>query len=141
MSSAEIKKPPVAPKPKFVVGHKATPPPVAPKPDVVLSGVLQAARKTKPAIAPKPKVLKSSSIPEVKPPSCARKGTKSFEEHRGDSSQTLDHLNYKNEVSEGSTDNTAYILPVSSCNLNAFISLEMGRTLVRLRSFLSTLKT
>ncbi|NXJ03177.1 FGD6 protein, partial [Odontophorus gujanensis] len=122
----EIKKPPVAPKPKFVVGQKATPPPVAPKPDVVLSGVLQAARKTKPAIAPKPKVLKSSSIPEVKPPSCARKGTKSFEEHRGDSSQTLDHLNYKNEVSEGSTDNTAYILPMSSCKFECLHKLGNG---------------
>lgn len=116
----------MAPKPKFVVGHKATPPPVAPKPDVVLSGVLQAARKTKPAIAPKPKVLKSSSIPEVKPPSCARKGTKSFEEHRGDSSQTLDHLNYKNEVSEGSTDNTAYILPMSSCKFECLHKLGNG---------------
>ncbi|NXL86551.1 FGD6 protein, partial [Alectura lathami] len=121
----EIKKPPVAPKPKFVVGHKATPPPVAPKPDVVLSGVLQA-RKTKPAIAPKPKVLKSSSIPEVKPPSSIRKGTKSFEEHRGDSSQMLDHLNYKNEVSEGSTDNTAYILPMSSCKFECLHKLGNG---------------
>ncbi|XP_031456305.1 FYVE, RhoGEF and PH domain-containing protein 6 [Phasianus colchicus] len=126
MSSAEIKKPPVAPKPKFVVGYKATPPPVAPKPDVMLSGVLQAARKTKPAVAPKPKVLKSSSIPEVKPASCARKGTKSFEEHRGDSSQTLDHLNYKNEVSEGGTDNTAYILPMSSCKFECLHKLGNG---------------
>ncbi|XP_074023208.1 FYVE, RhoGEF and PH domain-containing protein 6 [Numenius arquata] len=128
MSSAEIKKPPVAPKPKFVVGHKAMPPPVAPKPDVVLSGVIQAARKTKPAIAPKPKVLKSSSVPEVKPPSSARKSTKSFEEHRGDSSQTLDHLNYKNEASEGSTDNTAYILPVSSCKFECLHKLGNGES-------------
>ncbi|XP_051639990.1 FYVE, RhoGEF and PH domain-containing protein 6 [Manacus candei] len=126
MSSAEIKKPPVAPKPKFVVGHKATPPPVAPKPDVVLSGVIQAARKTKPTIAPKPKVLKSSSIPEVKPPSSKRKSTKSFEEHREDSSQTLDHLNYKNETSEGSTGNTTYILPVSSCKFECLHKLESG---------------
>ncbi|NXL63902.1 FGD6 protein, partial [Chordeiles acutipennis] len=122
----EIKKPPVAPKPKFVVGHKATPPPVAPKPDLVLSGVIQAARKTKPAIAPKPKVLKSSSVPEVKPPSCTQKNTKSFEEHRGDSSQTLDHLNYKNEVSEGSTSNTAYILPMSSCKFECLHKLGNG---------------
>uniref|UniRef100_A0A8D0EZY9 FYVE, RhoGEF and PH domain containing 6 n=1 Tax=Strix occidentalis caurina TaxID=311401 RepID=A0A8D0EZY9_STROC len=122
----EIKKPPVAPKPKFVVGHKATPPPVAPKPDVVLSGVIQAARKTKPAIAPKPKVLKSSSVPEVKPPSSTRKSTKSFEEHRGDSSQTLDHLNYKNEASEGSAGNTAYILPVSSCKFECLHKLGNG---------------
>uniref|UniRef100_A0A8B9DZU3 FYVE, RhoGEF and PH domain containing 6 n=1 Tax=Anser cygnoides TaxID=8845 RepID=A0A8B9DZU3_ANSCY len=125
-SFLEIKKPPVAPKPKFVVGHKATPPPVAPKPDVVLSGVIQAAKKTKPAIAPKPKVLKSSSIPEVKPPSSTRKSTKSFEEHRGDSSQTLDHLNYKNEASEGNTDNTAYILPVSSCKFGCLHKLGNG---------------
>ncbi|KAM9204488.1 FYVE, RhoGEF and PH domain-containing protein 6 [Mergus octosetaceus] len=126
MSAAEIKKPPVAPKPKFVVGHKATPPPVAPKPDVVLSGVIQAAKKTKPAIAPKPKVLKSSSIPEDKPPSSTRKSTKSFEEHRGDSSQTLDHLNSKNEASEGNTDNTAYILPVSSCKFECLHKLGNG---------------
>lgn len=116
----------MAPKPKFVVGHKATPPPVAPKPDVVLSGVIQAARKTKPAIAPKPKVLKSSSVPEVKPPSSTRKSTKSFEEHRGDSSQTLDHLNYKNEASEGSISNTAYILPMSSCKFGCLHKLGNG---------------
>ncbi|NWV26422.1 FGD6 protein, partial [Origma solitaria] len=122
----EIKKPPVAPKPKFVLGHKAVPPPVAPKPDLVLSGGIQAARKTKPAIAPKPKVLKSSSIPEVKPPSSTRKSTKSFEEHREDSSQTLDHLNYKNETSEGSTGNTAYILPVSPCKFECLHKLGNG---------------
>lgn len=116
----------MAPKPKFVVGHKATPPPVAPKPDVVLSGVIQATRKPKPAIAPKPKVLKSSSVPEVKPPSSTRKSTKSFEEHREDSSQTLDHLNYKNEASEGSVGNTAYILPMSSCKFECLHKLGNG---------------
>ncbi|NWR48603.1 FGD6 protein, partial [Regulus satrapa] len=122
----EIKKPPVAPKPKFVLGHKAAPPPVAPKPDIVLSGGIQAARKTKPAIAPKPKVLKSSSIPEAKPPSSTRKSTKSFEEHREDSSQILDHLNYKNETSEESTGNTAYILPVSPCRFECLRKLGNG---------------
>lgn len=122
----EIKKPPVAPKPKFVLGHKAAPPPVAPKPDIVLCGGIQAARKTKPAIAPKPKVLKSSSIPEVKPPSSARKSTKSFEEHREDASQTLDHLNYKNETSEGSTGNPAYILPMSPCKFECLHKLGNG---------------
>ncbi|NXU51405.1 FGD6 protein, partial [Turnix velox] len=122
----EMKKPPVAPKPKFVIGQKATPPPVAPKPDVLLSGVIQAARKTKPVIAPKPKVLKSSSIPEVKPPSSTRKSAKSFEEHRGDSSHILDHLNYTNEALEGSTDNTAYILPVSSCKFECLHKLGNG---------------
>ncbi|NXR25121.1 FGD6 protein, partial [Cinclus mexicanus] len=122
----EIKKPPVAPKPKFVLGHKAAPPPVAPKPDIVLSGGIQAARKTKPAIAPKPKVLKSSSIPEVKPPLSTRKSTKSFEEHREGSFKTLDHLNYKNETSEGSTGSTAYILPVSPCKFECLHKLGNG---------------
>uniref|UniRef100_A0A8C0ZD29 FYVE, RhoGEF and PH domain-containing protein 6 n=1 Tax=Cyanistes caeruleus TaxID=156563 RepID=A0A8C0ZD29_CYACU len=109
-----------------VLGHKAAPPPVAPKPDIVLSGGIQAAKKTKPAIAPKPKVLKSSSIPEVKPPLSTRKNTKSFEERREDSSQTLDHLNYKNETSEGSTGNTAYILPVSHCKFECLHKLGNG---------------
>ncbi|NWJ05540.1 FGD6 protein, partial [Crypturellus undulatus] len=122
----EIKKPPVAPKPKFAMGQKATPPPVAPKPDVVLSGVIQATRKTKPAIAPKPKVLKSSSTAEGRPTSSLRKGTKSLEEHREDSTQTLDHLNCKNETSEESTDNTAYILPMSPCKFECLHKLGNG---------------
>uniref|UniRef100_A0A4W3J1F7 FYVE, RhoGEF and PH domain containing 6 n=1 Tax=Callorhinchus milii TaxID=7868 RepID=A0A4W3J1F7_CALMI len=49
----EIKKPPVAPKPKLMVGNKPGPPPVAPKPDV-LSIPLQAHKGPKPALAPKP---------------------------------------------------------------------------------------
>ncbi|NWX88528.1 FGD6 protein, partial [Nothoprocta pentlandii] len=122
----EIKKPPVAPKPKFAMGQKATPPPVAPKPDVVLSGVIQATRKTKPAIAPKPKVLKSSSTTEARPASSLRRGTKSLEEHRGYSTQTLDHLNCKNEASEESTDNTAYILPMSPCKFECLHKLGNG---------------
>ncbi|NWW72154.1 FGD6 protein, partial [Climacteris rufus] len=137
----EIKKPPVAPKPKFVLGHKATPPPVAPKPDIVLSGGIQAARKTKPAIAPKPKVLKSSSIPEVKPPSSTRKSTKSFEEHREDSSQTLDHLNHKNETTEGSTGNTAYILPVSPCKFECLHKLGNGENTCKTQIILEHIDT
>ncbi|NXA36863.1 FGD6 protein, partial [Eudromia elegans] len=125
-SSLEIKKPPVAPKPKFTMGQKATPPPVAPKPDVVLSGVIHATRKTKPAIAPKPKVLKSSSTAEARPTSSLRKGTKSLEEHRGDSTETLDHFNYKNEASEKSTDKTAYILPMSPCKFECLPKLGNG---------------
>ncbi|XP_054844197.1 FYVE, RhoGEF and PH domain-containing protein 6 isoform X2 [Eublepharis macularius] len=111
MSSAEIKKPPVAPKPKFVVGHKLVPPPVAPKPDVVLADILQPTKKTKPAVAPKPKVLKCSSFPDVKtaPPSLT-KNSKSLE---ADASEYLVHLNYKNGAP---SDNTAYIISVCSCN-------------------------
>ncbi|NXN16009.1 FGD6 protein, partial [Indicator maculatus] len=124
----EIKKPPVAPKPKFVAGQKAPPPPVAPKPEAVLAGVLQAARRSKPAIAPKPKVLKSSSVPEAKAPSPMRKSTNSFEEHRTDPSQTLDHLNHKNEASEGTPGNSAYILPVPACRLECLQHLGNGES-------------
>uniref|UniRef100_A0A8C0JAL3 FYVE, RhoGEF and PH domain containing 6 n=1 Tax=Chelonoidis abingdonii TaxID=106734 RepID=A0A8C0JAL3_CHEAB len=126
--ACKIKKPPVAPKPKFVVGHKVSPPPVAPKPDVVIAGVIQTTKKTKPAIAPKPKVLKSSSVPEVRPPSSLRKNTKSLEEHKGNSSETLDHLNYKNGDSAESTEDTAYIIPMCSCNFECIHKLGNGES-------------
>ncbi|KAM6437264.1 FYVE, RhoGEF and PH domain-containing protein 6 [Liasis olivaceus] len=114
MSAAETKKPPVAPKPKLVIGHKIVPPPVAPKPDVVVVDVLQSSKKTKPAIAPKPKVLKSSSVPEVKTASASiRRNLKSLEDHKKDSSEYFVHLNYKNGVP---TDNAAYIISLCSCN-------------------------
>nr|XP_056703255.1 FYVE, RhoGEF and PH domain-containing protein 6 [Euleptes europaea] len=114
MSLEEIKKPPVAPKPKFVVGHKLVPPPVAPKPDVVLADILQPTKKTKPAIAPKPKVLKCSSFPDVKiaQPSLT-KNSESLEADQDDSSEYLVNLNYKNGAPN---DNTAYIISVCSCN-------------------------
>ncbi|XP_067415892.1 FYVE, RhoGEF and PH domain-containing protein 6 [Emydura macquarii macquarii] len=128
MSSAEIKKPPVAPKPKFVVGHKASPPPVAPKPDVVFAGVIQTTKKAKPAIAPKPKVLKSSSVPEVRLPSSLRKNTKSLEEHKGDSSETLDRLNYKNGDPAEDTEDTSYIIPMCSCNFECIHKLGNGES-------------
>nr|XP_008109059.1 PREDICTED: FYVE, RhoGEF and PH domain-containing protein 6 [Anolis carolinensis] len=123
-TAAEVKKPPVAPKPKFVIGHKVGPPPVAPKPDVVLADVLQATKKTKPAIAPKPKVLKCSSDPETKAaPSPLRKNSKSLEEHKRDSSEYLVHLNYKNGAPR---DNTAYIISVCSCNFECIHKLGNG---------------
>ncbi|XP_063164940.1 FYVE, RhoGEF and PH domain-containing protein 6 [Candoia aspera] len=114
MSSAETKKPPVAPKPKSVIGHKIVPPPVAPKPEVVVVDVLQSSKKTKPAIAPKPKVFKCSSVPEAKtaPPSI-RRNFKSLDDHKKDSSEYLLHLNYKNGVP---ADNAAYIISLCSCN-------------------------
>uniref|UniRef100_A0A674IFX6 FYVE, RhoGEF and PH domain containing 6 n=1 Tax=Terrapene triunguis TaxID=2587831 RepID=A0A674IFX6_9SAUR len=95
---------------------------------VVFAGVLQTTKKTKPAIAPKPKVLKSSSVPEVRPPSSLRKSTKSLEEHKGDSSETLDHLNYKNGDSAESTEDTAYIIPMCSCNFECIHKLGNGES-------------
>uniref|UniRef100_A0A8C6VFG5 FYVE, RhoGEF and PH domain containing 6 n=1 Tax=Naja naja TaxID=35670 RepID=A0A8C6VFG5_NAJNA len=110
----ETKKPPVAPKPRLVIGHKIVPPPVAPKPEVVVVDVLQSSRKTKPAIAPKPKVLKCLTIPEVKTvPASIRRNLKTLEDHKKDSSEYLVHLNYKNGIP---TDNAAYIISLCSCN-------------------------
>ncbi|XP_053262968.1 FYVE, RhoGEF and PH domain-containing protein 6 [Podarcis raffonei] len=124
MSSAEIKKPPVAPKPKFVVGHKVVPPPVAPKPDVVLADVLQPTKKTKPAIAPKPKVLNCSPVPEIKTvPSPLRENSKSLEECKIDSSEYLVHLNYKNGAPR---ENTAYIISVCSCSFECMHKFGNG---------------
>ncbi|XP_067914887.1 FYVE, RhoGEF and PH domain-containing protein 6 isoform X3 [Heterodontus francisci] len=64
--SAEIKKPPVAPKPRFVLGKKP-PPPVAPKPDIVISDPLSMHKGPKPALAPKPIFPKIAPVAEVKP--------------------------------------------------------------------------
>ncbi|XP_074867816.1 FYVE, RhoGEF and PH domain-containing protein 6 [Carettochelys insculpta] len=128
MNAAEIKKPPVAPKPKLVVGQKASPPPVAPKPDIVFAGIVQTTKKTKPAIAPKPKVLKSSSVPEVRPPLSLGKCTKSLEEHKGESSEMLDHLNCKNGDPAENTEDTAYIIPMRSCNFECIHKLGNGES-------------
>uniref|UniRef100_A0A8D2B0K4 FYVE, RhoGEF and PH domain-containing protein 6 n=1 Tax=Sciurus vulgaris TaxID=55149 RepID=A0A8D2B0K4_SCIVU len=110
-SAAEIKKPPVAPKPKFVVANnKPSPPPIAPKPDIVIASVPQSAKKTKPAIAPKPKVLKSSPVRDIGLSS--RKITVNLEEHKLELPESSDNVNCKN-VGDQSSD---YILPICSCS-------------------------
>ncbi|XP_034259108.1 LOW QUALITY PROTEIN: FYVE, RhoGEF and PH domain-containing protein 6 [Pantherophis guttatus] len=125
MSSAETKKPPVAPKPRLVIGHKIVPPPVAPKPEVVVVDVLQSSRKTKPVIAPKPKVLKCSTVPELKTaPTSIRRNLKTLEDHKKDSSEYLVHLNYKNGIP---TDNAAYIISLCSCNFECIHKCGNGR--------------
>ncbi|XP_062928331.1 FYVE, RhoGEF and PH domain-containing protein 6 [Mobula hypostoma] len=65
--SAEIKKPPVAPKPRFVLVKKPPPPPVAPKPDVIILDSLSVQKGSKPALAPKPVLPKITPVAEVKP--------------------------------------------------------------------------
>ncbi|XP_051890150.1 FYVE, RhoGEF and PH domain-containing protein 6 [Pristis pectinata] len=65
--SAEIKKPPVAPKPRFVLVKKPPPPPVAPKPDIIILDSLSAHKASKPALAPKPVLPKTTPVAEVKP--------------------------------------------------------------------------
>uniref|UniRef100_I3MRF9 FYVE, RhoGEF and PH domain containing 6 n=1 Tax=Ictidomys tridecemlineatus TaxID=43179 RepID=I3MRF9_ICTTR len=109
--AAKIKKPPVAPKPKFVVANnKPSPPPVAPKPDIVIASGPQSTKKTKPAIAPKPKVLKSSPVRDIGQSSS---GTISvnLEEHKLELPESTDNFNCKN-VEDQSSD---YILPICSC--------------------------
>ncbi|XP_055508753.1 FYVE, RhoGEF and PH domain-containing protein 6 [Leucoraja erinacea] len=65
--SAEIKKPLVAPKPRFVLVKKKPPPPVAPKPDIIILDSLSAHKGLKPALAPKPVLPKTTPVAEVKP--------------------------------------------------------------------------
>ncbi|XP_004675862.1 PREDICTED: FYVE, RhoGEF and PH domain-containing protein 6 [Condylura cristata] len=111
-SAAEIKKPPVAPKPKFVVANnKPAPPPVAPKPDIVVSSVPQSTKKIKPAIAPKPKVLKDSPVRDIRQ-SPSRKILTNLKEHKQELPERADNSNCKN-VGHQSSD---YILPMCSCS-------------------------
>ncbi|XP_074082706.1 FYVE, RhoGEF and PH domain-containing protein 6 [Macrotis lagotis] len=104
--SAETKKPPLAPKPKFLIGSKPAPPPIAPKPDVMVSNVLST-KTLKPAIAPKPKV----PVPDTRL-SPSRKNLLPLEEHKQDFSEHTDKLQCQN----GEDKRTPYILPVCSSN-------------------------
>ncbi|XP_042803317.1 FYVE, RhoGEF and PH domain-containing protein 6 isoform X1 [Panthera leo] len=118
-SAAEIKKPPVAPKPKLVVANnKPAPPPVAPKPDIVIPSVPQSTKKTKPAIAPKPKVLKGSPVRDIGQ-SPSRKIIVNLQEHKQELPKNADNSNCKN-VGRQSSD---YILPMCSCNFQCIHKL------------------
>uniref|UniRef100_G1PT88 FYVE, RhoGEF and PH domain-containing protein 6 n=1 Tax=Myotis lucifugus TaxID=59463 RepID=G1PT88_MYOLU len=108
----EIKKPPLAPKPKFVANNKSVPPPIAPKPDIVISSVPQSTKKTKPAIAPKPKVLKSSPVCDIRQ-SPSRKTIVNLEEHKQELPESADSSSCK-KVGHQSC---GYILPMCSCSL------------------------
>ncbi|XP_053518254.1 FYVE, RhoGEF and PH domain-containing protein 6 isoform X1 [Artibeus jamaicensis] len=119
-SAAEIKKPPVAPKPKFVAANnKLTPPPVAPKPDIVISSVLQSTKKTKPAIAPKPKVLKSSPLCDIGQ-SPSRKTIVNLEEHKQRLPESTDNSACKNTGHQSS----GCTLPVCSCSSECIHKVE-----------------
>ncbi|XP_004465815.1 FYVE, RhoGEF and PH domain-containing protein 6 isoform X2 [Dasypus novemcinctus] len=124
-SAAEVKKPPVAPKPKFVVANnKSSPPPVAPKPDMVISSVPQSAKKIKPAIAPKPKVLRGSPVQDIGQLS-SRKSTVNLEEHKQELPENTDNFNCKN-VGDQSND---YILSMCSCSSESNHKLGNRRNL------------
>ncbi|XP_048214085.1 FYVE, RhoGEF and PH domain-containing protein 6 isoform X2 [Perognathus longimembris pacificus] len=112
-AAAEIKKPPLAPKPKIVgANNRSAPPPVAPKPDTVIVSALQRIKKPKPTIAPKPKVLKSSLVNDIgQPPS--RRITVHLEEQKPELSDSRDTFSCKNvEVQLGSNS----VLPEYSCS-------------------------
>ncbi|XP_054519388.2 FYVE, RhoGEF and PH domain-containing protein 6 isoform X3 [Pan troglodytes] len=111
-SAAEIKKPPVAPKPKFVVANnKPAPPPIAPKPDIVISSVPQSTKKMKPAIAPKPKILKTSPVRDIGQ-SPSRKIMLNLEGHKQELAESTDNFNCKYEGNQSSD----YISPMCSCS-------------------------
>ncbi|XP_075065514.1 FYVE, RhoGEF and PH domain-containing protein 6 isoform X2 [Mixophyes fleayi] len=120
--SSDIKKPPVAPKPKHVPGQKPSPPPIAPKPDKVQSRVVLVSKKSKPTIAPKPKVLKSSSVPEDRPSSSLKLNSLSTDEHKGSSSENL----ICNHETSANNDNSSYIILPCSCNSDCSHKLGNG---------------
>uniref|UniRef100_A0A4X2MDN9 FYVE, RhoGEF and PH domain containing 6 n=1 Tax=Vombatus ursinus TaxID=29139 RepID=A0A4X2MDN9_VOMUR len=120
-SSAETKKPPLAPKPKFLVGNKPAPPPIAPKPDVVVSNVLLSTKTSKPAIAPKPKVPKGSPVPDSRL-SPSRKSIVVLEEHKQESLEHSDKLTCRN----GDDKRSPYILPVCPSNTECIHNCGSG---------------
>lgn len=68
--STDVKKPPLAPKPKLPVSTKLCPPPIAPKPSVLTQTPTSqpspsTLKRPKPAVAPKPCLLKSTILPAV----------------------------------------------------------------------------
>lgn len=108
----ELKKPPLAPKPKLVgTNNKPPPPPIAPKPDIGNAGVPRLTKKTKPAIAPKPKVPPNSVVQGNKhPPS--KKLTLNLEEQEPELPKSTGKFNCK-DVRDPHSD---YILPTCSCS-------------------------
>nr|KAF6373645.1 FYVE, RhoGEF and PH domain containing 6 [Pipistrellus kuhlii] len=119
-SAAEIKKPPLAPKPKFVANNKSTPPPIAPKPDIVISSVPQSTKKTKPAIAPKPKVLKSSPVCDIRQ-SPSRKIIVNLEGHKQELPASADSSTCQKKHT--STDNAE---TNEGCNSNGQFRIDFA---------------
>ncbi|XP_005358206.1 FYVE, RhoGEF and PH domain-containing protein 6 [Microtus ochrogaster] len=111
-SVAELKKPPLAPKPKLVgTNSRPSPPPIAPKPDIVNASVPRLTKKTKPAIAPKPKALTNSAVQDIKQ-SPSKKPPLNLEEREPELPESTDTFNCK-DVGDAHSD---YILPTCSCS-------------------------
>ncbi|XP_023572264.1 FYVE, RhoGEF and PH domain-containing protein 6 isoform X2 [Octodon degus] len=118
-SAAEIKKPPVAPKPKFVMAQsKPAPPAIAPKPDSVTAAIPLSTRKAKPAVAPKPKVLKTLHVGEPSP-LLLRKTAETPEKHKPESPHSTNCFNCKTTGDQSSD----YILPKCPCGSECICKL------------------
>ncbi|KAL1775074.1 FYVE, and PH domain-containing 6 [Sigmodon hispidus] len=111
-SAAELKKPPLAPKPKLMgTNNRPPPPPIAPKPDIINASVPRLTKKTKPAIAPKPKALTNSVVEDIKQ-SPSKKLPLSLEELEPELPESTDKFNCR-DVGDPHSD---YILPTCSCS-------------------------
>lgn len=120
----DIKKPPIAPKPKHASVQKPSPPPVAPKPDVVPAKSSPASKKLKPTIAPKPKVLQSSSVAEEWKQSNIKSNGIANDEHEGAESEKII---YKHETSANDeSSNVTYIISPCSCSFDCNHRLGNG---------------
>ncbi|XP_072257369.1 FYVE, RhoGEF and PH domain-containing protein 6 [Pyxicephalus adspersus] len=120
--SSDIKKPPIAPKPKHVSVQKPSPPPVAPKPDLVQAKVAPASKKLKPTIAPKPKVLQSSSISEEQKQSNNKSNGINNDEHQGAESEKVI---YQHET-PANKESLTFIISPCSCNFDCGHKLKNG---------------
>ncbi|KAM4035761.1 FYVE, RhoGEF and PH domain-containing protein 6 [Anomaloglossus baeobatrachus] len=119
--SSDIKKPPLAPKPKHAVGHRPSPPPIAPKPDTVQPKVTP--KKSKPTIAPKPKVIKSSSVVEDQQHDPMKSSNEAKEERTG-SENFICRLE-----SPASNESSTFIISPCSCNTDCSHTLGNGEYL------------
>uniref|UniRef100_A0A8C2MUP5 FYVE, RhoGEF and PH domain-containing protein 6 n=1 Tax=Cricetulus griseus TaxID=10029 RepID=A0A8C2MUP5_CRIGR len=111
-SFLELKKPPLAPKPKLMgTNNKPQPPPIAPKPDIMNASVPRLTQKTKPTIAPKPKALTNSVVQDIKQ-SPSKKIPLNLGEREPELPESTDKFNCK-DVRDPHSD---YILPTCSCS-------------------------
>ncbi|CAF88103.1 unnamed protein product, partial [Tetraodon nigroviridis] len=114
-----VKKPPLAPKPKFPA-TKPCPPPIAPKPGLLLQSLVASQpspstlKRTKPAVAPKPCLPKSnsSSLPASPPPPKPSDPVTLPHEQEEVLEESLSILNSKNGIlSETNKWESDYIIP------------------------------
>lgn len=115
-----MKKPPLAPKPKFPATNKPCPPPIAPKPGLLLQSLVvsqpspSTLKRAKPAVAPKPCISKSnaSSPPVSSPPLKPSDPITLPHEQEEVLGESLSILNSRNGIlSETNKWDSDYIIP------------------------------